>query len=139
MAEENERAYDVLEPLRKTELASVPARFEPLSSGNTRGEVSTMGKYLCTLLKSALNVQRASRKHYIDAVLLMGGNIRGNVDEYPQGSFLSLEALEAEIKSDEVVGVVPMPGWLLAEGVEATHAGDPISGWMQYGTFLWDG
>lgn len=132
LAEECERAYDVLEPLRKTELASVPARFEPLSSGNARGEVCTMGKYLCTLLKSALNVQRQNRKHYIDAVLLMGGNIRGNIDEYPLGSFLSLEALEAEIKSDEVVGVVPMPGWLLAEGIEATHAGDPISGWMQY-------
>ena len=25
-----------------------------------------------------------------------------------------------------------MPGWLLAEGVQATHAGDPIPGWMQY-------
>ena len=25
-----------------------------------------------------------------------------------------------------------MPGWLLAAGVEATHAGDPIPGWMQY-------
>jgi EF-hand domain pair len=43
-----------------------------------------------------------------------------------------MEALEAEIKSDEVVGIVPMPGWLLAEGVEATHGGEPIPGWMQY-------
>jgi 2',3'-cyclic-nucleotide 2'-phosphodiesterase (5'-nucleotidase family) len=132
LEEENERAYDALQPLRNTELASVPARFEPLTSGNARGEVCTMGKYLCTMLKSAMNVQRRHRKHHIDAVLLMGGNIRGNIDEYPQESFLSLEALEAEIKADEVVGVVPMPGWLLAEGVEATHAGDPISGWMQY-------
>jgi hypothetical protein len=61
----------------------------------------------------------------------MGGNIRGNAD-YPIGSYFSMEALEAEIKSDEVVGVVPMPGWLLAKGVEATHAGDPIPGWMQF-------
>jgi hypothetical protein len=40
----------------------------------------------------------------------MGGNIRGGQD-YEIGSFFSLEALEAEIKSDEVVAVVPMPGW----------------------------
>jgi len=61
----------------------------------------------------------------------MGGNIRGGTD-YPKGSFFSMEALEAEIKPDEVVGVVPMPGWLLSEGVQATHQGDPIPGWMQY-------
>lgn len=132
LKEECERAYDVLEPLRKTELASVPPRFEPLSSGNARGEVCTMGKYICTLLKSAINVRRQNRRHYVDAVLLMGGNIRGNMEEYPQGSFLSLEMLEQEVKSDEVVGVVQMPGWLLAEGIQATHAGDPISGWIQY-------
>jgi hypothetical protein len=80
-----------------------------------------------------MNAKRRQRsKNSIDAVLLMGGNIRGNVAEYPKGSYFSLEALEAEIKADEVVGIVPMPGWLLAEGIEATHAGDPIPGWMQY-------
>ena len=78
-----------------------------------------------------MNVSRRQRRHQVDAVLLMGGNIRGGQD-YELGSFFSLEALEAEIKSDEVVAVVPMPGWLLAEGVQATHAGEPISGWMQY-------
>ena len=62
----------------------------------------------------------------------MGGNIRGNIDEYPKGSYFSLEALEAEIKADEVIAVVKMPGWLLAAGIEATHAGDPIPGWFQY-------
>jgi hypothetical protein len=25
-----------------------------------------------------------------------------------------------------------MPGWLLSAGVQATHSGDPIPGWMQY-------
>jgi len=28
--------------------------------------------------------------------------------------------------------VVPIPGSVLAEGIEVTHAGDPIPGWMQY-------
>jgi 2',3'-cyclic-nucleotide 2'-phosphodiesterase (5'-nucleotidase family) len=41
--QENERAYDALIPLRNTELARVPSTFEPLSSGNARGSVCTMG------------------------------------------------------------------------------------------------
>mmetsp|Transcript_20758 Transcript_20758/g.57367 ORF Transcript_20758/g.57367 Transcript_20758/m.57367 type:complete len:631 (+) Transcript_20758:1259-3151(+) len=130
-AEENERAYDALIPLRKTELAQVPKEFEPLSSNNARGSTTTMGKFICTLIKRSLNNARKQRKHAIDAVLLMGGNIRGGTD-YPEGSFFSMEAMEAEIKSDEVIGVVTMPGWLLAEGIQATHLGPPIPGWMQY-------
>ena len=77
-----------------------------------------MGKYVCTLLKNAMNISRLQIQSSVDAVLLMGGNIRGNAD-YPEGSFFSMEALEAEVKSDEVVGVVPMPGWLLSAGVQA--------------------
>ena len=130
-AEINERAYDALAPLRNTELAKVPPMFEPLSSNGARQSVCTMGKFICTLLRTSLNVSRSERKHQVDAVLLMGGNIRGNQD-YPEGTYFSAEALEAEIKADEVVAVIPMPGWLLAEGVSATHAGDPIPGWMQY-------
>lgn len=131
MQEENERAYEVLAPMRNTELARIPPNFEPLSSNGSREKVCTMGKFICSLLKSSMNVSRRQRKHEVDAVLLMGGNIRGNAD-YEPGSFFSLEALEAEVKADEVVAVVPMPGWLLAEGIQVTHAGDPISGWMQY-------
>jgi len=47
-------------------------------------------------------------------------------------SLLPLLLTEAEIKEDENIAVVPMPGWLLAKGVQETHAGDPISGWLQY-------
>jgi len=129
--EENERAYDCLLPLRNTELARVPPNFEPLTSNGSRDSVCTMGKFVCSVLKSSLNTSRKLRKHEIDCVALMGGNIRGNTD-YPLGSFFSMEALEQEIKSDEVISTVPMPGWLLAKGIEETHAGEPISGWMQY-------
>lgn len=130
-AEQNERAYDALLPLANTELATVPASFKPLSSNGSRDSVCTMGKFICSLLRTSLNVSRRQRQHKVDAVLLMGGNIRGNAD-YDDDDFFSMKALEAEIKSDEVVAVVPMPGWLLAKGIEATHAGDPIPGWMQY-------
>ena len=128
---ENEKAYDALEPLRNTELARVPTRFEPLSSNNSRGSVCTMGTYICSLLKSSLSVTRRQRSHRVDAVLLMGGNIRGNAD-YDKGSYFSMEMLESEVKDNEVVGTVDMPGWLLAKGVQATHLGDPKPGWMQY-------
>lgn len=132
LQEEMTRAYNALLPLRNTELARVPPQFEPLSSVNARGCVTTMGTLVCSLLRSSLNVGRGrQRTHYIDAVLLMGGNIRGGTD-YEEGCFFSLEALEAEIKSNEVVGVVDMPGWVLSKAISETHGGDPIPGWMQY-------
>jgi 2',3'-cyclic-nucleotide 2'-phosphodiesterase (5'-nucleotidase family) len=130
-AEENERAYDALIPLQNTELARVPSHFEPLSSNDARGSVCTMGKYICTLLKSSLNVSRRHKAHKVDAVMLMGGNIRGNA-EYECDSFFSMEALEAEVKADEVVAVVDMPGWLLGKSIAETHNGDPVPGWFQY-------
>ena len=131
LEEINVRAYDALAPLRDTELARVPPQFEPLSSVNARGRVCSMGRFICSLLKSSLNTQEGKREHKVDTVLLMGGNIRGGKD-YDEGSYFSLEALEAEIKSDEAVAIVQMPGWLLAEGIQATHAGEPIPGWIQY-------
>lgn len=131
LEEENERAYDALEPLRNTELARIPPKYFPLSSNNSRGSVCSMGTYICSLLKSSMSVTRRQRSHRVDAVLLMGGNIRGNAD-YPQNSFFSLEMLESEIKDNEVVAVVEMPGWLLVKGVQATHDGEPKPGWFQY-------
>lgn len=129
---QNSHAYDALLPLRKTELARVPLAFEPLSSTDARGKVTTMGKLVCSLLRSSLNVKRGrQRSYFVDAVVLMGGNIRGGSD-YPPGCYFSLEALEAEIKSNEVIGVVEMPGWVLAKAISETHSGDPIPGWLQY-------
>jgi hypothetical protein len=90
-----------------------------------------MGRYICSLLKSAMNVSRRQRSMRVDAVLLMGGNIRGGTD-YKSQPFFSLEALEAEINADETLGIVPMPGWLVEAGTVATHSGPPIPGWMQY-------
>jgi hypothetical protein len=132
LEEENSRAYDALLSLRKTELARIPQAFEPLSSVNARGSVTTMGKFICSLLCSSLNVNRGrQRSDFVDGVLLMGGNIRGSSD-YPEECFFSLEALEAEMKSDEVIGIVDMPGWALAQAVQETHSGDPIPGWLQF-------
>jgi len=130
-AEQNERAYDALLPLRNTELASIPDTFLPFSSATAREESSSTASFICSLLRTSLNIGRRNRAHAVDAVALMGGNFRGNTD-YGNNNYFSLETLEAEIKADEVIATVPMPGWLLAAGIEATHAGDAIPGWMQY-------
>jgi len=142
-------AYDVLLPLRNTMLAGILPAFRPLTSKNARGSVTSMGQLVCSMLKQALWQSHAAKisaasssdddssddnapvGKKVDAVMLMGGNIRGNED-YPDDSFFSLETLEAEIKPDEVVGFVDMPGHILAAGIESTHAGDPIPGWFQY-------
>ena len=131
LKKQTDRAYDVLLPLRNTELAGILLQYEPLTSKNARGSVCTMGRISCSMLKSSLEQTREINETKIDAVILMGGDIRGSED-YPAGAFFSLETLEAEIKSDGVIGVVDIPGQVLAEGIEATHAGDPIPGWMQY-------
>ena len=132
LQETNKCAYNALLPLRMTELARVPKVFEPLSSSNSRGSVTSMGTFICSLLRSSMNVKRGRRRSdFVDAVILMGGNIRGNTD-YAEGSYFSLEALEAEIESGEEIAVVKMPGWVLAKGIQETHAGDPIPGWIQY-------
>jgi hypothetical protein len=80
LQQENDRAYAALLPLRNTELARVPPSFEPLSSKNSRGQICTMGRLICSLIRSALNVSRRQREMAVDAVLIMGGNIRGGVD-----------------------------------------------------------
>eukprot|EP00978_Attheya_sp_CCMP212_P026482 scaffold87167_cov56-Attheya_sp.AAC.11 len=72
LANECERAYDALLPLRNTELAPVPPQFEPLSSGDSRGSVCSMGKFMCSLIRTSMNESRKQRRHIIDAVLLMG-------------------------------------------------------------------
>lgn len=135
LKEKADAAYDVLLPLRNTMLMGIPPAFRPLTSKNARGSVTTMGKLVCSILKEALSQTHADddkfKERKIDAVILMGGNIRAN-EEYPEDSFFSLETLESEIKSDEVLGFVDMPGAVLADGIEATHAGDPRPGWFQY-------
>lgn len=131
LKEQTNAAYEVLAPLRNTELAMIPPEYFPLTSKSARSEYCTMGRLVCDLLRASLEQTREPGATKVDCVILMGGNIRGGED-YPDGSFFSLEMLEAEIKSDEVIGVVSIPGSVLAAGIECTHQGDPKPGWMQF-------
>jgi Ca2+-binding EF-hand superfamily protein len=103
----------------------VPSYFRPLSSAGSRGRVCTMGQLVCTLIRNAINTD-TSLGTPVDGAIIMGGNIRGGTD-YPDDSFFSLEALEAEVKPEETVGIVDMPGWLLSDGIRATHSGPCVA------------
>ena len=110
---------------RNTELARVPAHFRPLSS--SRGRVCSMGRLVCTLICNAVNTDRSLGGEHVDGCIIMGGNIRGGADYSPEFSSL-WKHWKRKVKPEEVVGIVEMPGWLLSEGVRATHRGDPIPG-----------
>jgi len=132
LKKQTDAAYQVLAPLRNTELAMIPPQYFPLTSKEARAECCTMGKLVCDMLRASLEQTREPGEATVDSVILMGGNIRGG-ENYPEGAFFSLEMLEAEIKSDEVIGVVPIPGSVLAAGIEATHLiPTPIPGKMQF-------
>jgi hypothetical protein len=141
-----DQSYDVLLPICQTMLALILPQYMPLTSKNSCGSVTTMGKLICSMLKEALrqsfynfegddsaengNMDFMATKK-VNAVILMGGNIRASED-YPEDAFFSLETLEAEIMPSEVVGFVDMPGHVLAAGIESIHSGPPIPGWFQY-------
>ena len=73
MAAAATEAYEVLAPLRNTELARVPPHFRPLSSSNSRGRVCSMGRLVCTLIRNAVNTDRSLGGEHVDGCIIMGG------------------------------------------------------------------
>ena len=110
-----------LAPLRNTELARVPRKFRPLSSAQSRARDDDGHAAVHAAARRAQHRPRARRARRRRAP---HGRQRARA-RCAEGGFFSLEALEAEVKADETVGVVEMPGWLLSEGVRATHRGEP--------------
>merc|ERR1719498_1057386 len=51
-----EKAYSILDPLRHTQLAKVPQAYRPLTSFNSRGCVVSMGTYLLSRIRDAINM-----------------------------------------------------------------------------------
>ena len=73
MAAAATEAYEVLAPLRNSELARVPPHFRPLSSSNSRGRVCSMGRLVCTLIRNAVNTDRSLGGEHVDGCIIMGG------------------------------------------------------------------
>jgi len=76
LKQQSAKAYDVLAPLRNTELAGIPPEYEPLTSKDARASVCTMGRLICSMLKSSLEQTRDPDEKKTDAVILMGGTSR---------------------------------------------------------------
>jgi len=135
LASEVERAYSILDPLLKTDLTIIPQKYSPLSSRGVRERRSTMATYLCSQIKLALNMDKLAAgakkktRDNCDAVLIKGGNIRGERD-YDQYNF-TLEGLRTEMQEEEGVHIFLVPGRVLKVCMNETWKG-PNPGWMQY-------
>jgi hypothetical protein len=118
-------ATRVMDHLEHTQLGRIPDRFRPLESAH-RDRRCSMGDFLCTTIKEALNC--ASRKGArVEATIIAGGTIRGAGLHAPDAYF-SMKSLLSEFKEVTSIGCVIIPGSVLAAGVAATR-GRP-SPWM---------
>merc|ERR1711970_1154953 len=125
---ELDKAYAVLKPLLKTELATIPNSFNPLTSLGPRERRVSMATYLLTQLRNALNMDCENYPDHCDCVIIKGGNIRGERD-YDTHKF-SLEGLRSEM-ADECVHIFLVPGRILRGGLRESWTA-PGPGWMQY-------
>lgn len=127
-----ERAYTILDPLRKTQLARVPHAYRPLSSFNSRGRRVSMGTYLLSKIRDAINMDdvASTENHSCDCALLKGGNVRGGRD-YKDDEHITLEILQSELEETKEVVIVSVPGFCLKVGLRETYEA-PNPGWMQY-------
>jgi len=126
---ELDKAYAVLRPLLKTELATIPESFNPLTSLGPRERRVTMATYLLTQLRNALNMDTENYPDHCDCVIVKGGNIRGERD-YDSNKF-SLEGLRSEMQEEEGVHIFMVPGRILRGGLRESWTA-PGPGWMQY-------
>ncbi len=113
-----ESCLSVLDNLRDTQLRVIPDRFRPLNSVGVRGAVTTAGLFLCTEYMDAFNADLTTPA--CDLVLLPGGNVRGG-RLYQKDAHFSLESLKSEVHPKMDIGVVRMPGRVIAEAVRDSH------------------
>mmetsp|Transcript_65478 Transcript_65478/g.142813 ORF Transcript_65478/g.142813 Transcript_65478/m.142813 type:complete len:631 (+) Transcript_65478:53-1945(+) len=126
-----EQAYSILEPLKKTQLARVPDKYRPLTSVGARGNRVSMGTYMLSRIRDALNMEAPIEGPFnCDCALLKGGNVRGGRD-YGEDENITLEVLQSELEETKEIIIIPVPGSVLRVGLKETF-GAPNPGWMQY-------
>jgi 2',3'-cyclic-nucleotide 2'-phosphodiesterase (5'-nucleotidase family) len=129
LSKEVEKAYSILDPLYKTDLAFIPEKYYPISSSGARQKRVTMATYLCTQIKLALNLDTECSTNNCDCVLIKGGNIRGGRDY--DDSNLTLESLKSELKEEQTVNIFLIPGHALEASLRESWE-QPNAGWFQY-------
>jgi len=119
-----------LDRLTHTELCAVEDSYRPLTSFGSRNRNVTMGTFVCTKIRDALNAGIDGDDCHVDCVLFKGANIRGGTD-YAWNSKFTLQSLLSETQEEHEVFVFKVPGSCIKVGLRETwkHAGP---GWFQY-------
>ena len=123
------KAYSILDPLLKTDLAIIPEKYNPITSSGARQKRVSVATYLCSQIKMALNLDSKYSTPNCDCVLIKGGNIRGGRD-YTSNK-LTLESLKSELKEEQTVHIFLLPGHILEYSLRESW-GNPNAGWFQY-------
>lgn len=77
-----------------------------------------MASWLLSILKRSLN-----RKHQgVDCAIIQAGAIRGKADYYESSAAFRLGDLDSEFAFETPIGIVNIPGWVLAESVQNTRS-----------------
>ena len=128
LSQEASKAYSILNSLSNTHLSNVPEKYFPLTSKGVLERRVSMATYLCTQLRSALNLDTKNYGTDCDCVMIRGGKFRGERD-YSDPIF-TLESLKTEFTKDEGVYIWNVPGHILQQGMKETWR-CPNSAWMQ--------
>jgi len=111
MAESVAKAYKKLDNLRNTQLATVPYKFLPLTSDEARGKNVTMGSFLCSSIRNALNLQnKAGEADSCDCCLIKAGSCPRGGKNYAADEQITLETLQSEIQAPNEVNIYRIPG-----------------------------
>jgi len=107
----------VLDDLKNTQVCAIPDKRRPFTSIGVRGEVTSVGTFLCTQYKEAFN---AGPLTAVDCVLLPGGNVRGG-RAYDADEFFSLESLMSEVHPKMTMTIVEVSGQCIIDSIHETH------------------
>lgn len=126
------QAYTLIDNLRNTQLAVVPPFFRPLTSEDARGKNVSMGSYMCSVIRDALNTPSVSQGEPVDCVLIKAGSCPRAGKTYKDDEHITLEALQMEIQAPNEIFVYQVPGRVIKYGVCEQWGGLPNPGWMQF-------
>merc|ERR1719191_1152703 len=68
------QSYSVLDSLQKTQLTVVPKKFRPLSSEGARDRRCSMGTYMCSQFRDALNMEFPEDQQICDCCIIKAGS-----------------------------------------------------------------
>jgi hypothetical protein len=148
-------AYAPLEPLRQTQLATVPHHYQPFTSVGVRDGSVSAATFLCTMLREALNMLRpddvltpsvvgtgagitdGERGTFCDLVCIKGGMFKAGRDYTPAQAApfsdeqpFTLEMLQGELMRRGKILICHVPGRVLRVALRETwQQSNP--GWLQ--------